>query len=123
MDKISNVERWTEIGIMDGVPEDRKEAVANGFEFAYKFLMERENSNPDADTQFEIISFQIIRRIVEKIDLSEAELLEIINYCNTEGKDMIFEYGTAGGMDYEAEFGYRYAENYVENYKHKNNLS
>jgi hypothetical protein len=118
MDKISNVERWTEIGIMDGVPEDRKEAVANGFEFAYKFLMERENSNPDADTQFETISFPIIRRIVEKIDLSETELLEIINYCNTEGKDKIRD--TAGGMDYEAEFGYRYAEIYVENYKHKN---
>ena len=116
------LEKWTSIGVLDITPENRKEAVANALEFTYKTL----SSNPEfftieGDGQLQTISFPIIARIVNVIDLTEDEILEIITNVIPEAKkvikQMLEQNDYFGAIDYESMFAMKYIDNYILNHK------
>jgi hypothetical protein len=115
------LEKWTNIGVLEFTPDDRKEAVANALEFAYKILIEKQNNDVNFDAQLETIPFPIISRIVREIDLTEEEILEIIKTVIPEAKKaikaMLIENDYFGAMDYESMFAVNYIQNYL--LKHK----
>lgn len=74
MENMENNLNWEEIGLLDGLPENRKKNVADAFTITYEYVL----SMPSKDGQYETLAFPIIRRIVGNFDLNKEQIIEII---------------------------------------------
>jgi hypothetical protein len=118
-------QRWERIGMLEYVPENKKERVANAFELILQTLKKRENSNEQdisgITSQYETVPFPIIRRILMKIDINDDEILEIISNSNIECKKFVevSELKYMNYIDIECEFIADYVDNYLIKRGHK----
>jgi len=109
---------WEKIGLLDNVPEDKKNYFNNAFDFTLNYLLsDHELSN---DGTPETLIFPIIRRIGIEYEISNDEIIEMINELPEKYKDfqdnilphiMLHSYST---IDAEAEFGSLYVENKIK---------
>jgi hypothetical protein len=88
------IERWSKTGMLDGLPEDRKEMVATSFEFLLNYLVENDISN---NGDIESLSFPIIRRIGAVVDITTDDIENIVQ----EIKEQYYEYNTFDEELYE----------------------
>lgn len=66
--------KWGELGMLDGLLNNRKKNVAKALTITYEYI----SNMPSTDDQCKTLIFPIIRRIVEKFDLTKEEIIEII---------------------------------------------
>lgn len=118
-------QRWERIGMLEYVPEDRKEKVANAFELILETLKKRENSKEQdisgITSQYETVPFPIIQRILMKTDINEDEILGIINDSIIECKKFVetSELKYMNYIDIECEFIADYVDNCLIKHGHK----
>ena len=127
MEKFKNYTRqkWERIGFLEDTPEDRKDKVANVLNILMKTVIE--NQTHSDDTQFEVIPFPVIIRIVNAVDVPDEEISRLYNEMRQAFKkfstpeNLAKVYGMHEGMnlDYETEFAYDYANKKIEEYKQK----
>ena len=113
-----NKEKWEQIGLLEGVPEDRKNMAVESMNFAMNWLSHL-NDNSDEDiSEIETITLPVILRIALQIDLTKAEVLE----CCKELRQQWSKFDRTrfqGNIDPEAAFCKSFAEMKINQYKNK----
>lgn len=105
-------EKWEKRGLLEYITEDRKEMTANTFEFTYNILIQK-YENPKHDISQ---PFLIVARICRKIELSNDEVLEIINDVELVYKNFIENNKLECPLYDEAEFIATYVDEYLANH-------
>ena len=114
-------EKWEEIGLLSGIPEDRKDNVVNALNVAVKGMTE--NLVHDGRVQNETIPIPVIMRIVSTVDVPDEDILRLYNEILEEYNKHDFEKDKANceymDIDYEAMFLSKFADMKIEQYKQK----
>jgi hypothetical protein len=115
-------EQWENIGLLEGVSEDRKEMVSHAMTLAFNWIDSQPKPEQDIPGyQHEIYPLEAARRVAMSIDLTDEEILEI---CKEVGpaRDK-FDFGQFIGysLDAECEFQFDFCEKKIEELKSKHN--
>jgi TusA-related sulfurtransferase len=108
-----SIEKWENLGVLEGLTDEQKVKTVVAFNIALNYLIK----NEDKYETFFTIPFPVIHRILKTRDLSEEEVIEIIDDCIPsckkfiETSDFTSFYST---VDVEAEFISYYAEQKIE---------
>ena len=70
-----DIAKWKEIGLLDGIPEDRHENAVKIFNVTLNHLIKIQQPNE----QYETAPMMVIHRILRVIDINEKQTLEIID--------------------------------------------
>jgi len=109
-----SLEKWENIGLLEGLTEEQKVKTVAAFNIALKYIMENEDKYESHS--FSTIPFPIIYKIIKSRDLNEKEIIEIINesvvqfnlFADT--SELSYYYN----LDMEALFISKYAEQKIE---------
>ena len=101
--------KWEELGLLDGLHDNRKKDVAKAFTIIYEYV----ESNPSTDGQYETLAFPIIRRIVGNIDLTREEIIQVIKESR-EAFKIFVPPDNCFLMDVEPEFTNKFVNDYLE---------
>ena len=112
------IEKWERVGFrLEDFDENRRELIVDAFEFIYKKVKDKKHKLHGDNDVFGTILFLIIARIINKIDITEDDMIKIIESVSpqyhTRMKEMASEFNYFGTVDYDAEFIREYVENYV----------
>jgi len=116
-----NREKWEEIGVLVGIPEDRKDVVAYAMTVAFNWIEER-NKEADAKFQHEVLPIEVVNRIARTIDLTDEEILKICEEVHParDGYDFNkFNYVGGNTIDCEAEFVGEFCDKKIEQLKNR----
>jgi hypothetical protein len=111
-------EKWEEIGLLSGIPEDRKDNVVNALNVAVKGMTENLGR-----VQNETIPIPVIMKIVRTVDVPDEDIPRLCNEILEEYNKHDFEKDKANAdymnIDYEAMFLSKFADMKIEQYKQK----
>ena len=118
-EKLTSLERWNKIEILNGIPEEKKEKLAELFDFALNILCEHEKNDVNYNADLNTWTFPIIYRICDEIDIQTSDVINIIDDLN--GKvilnfDNIDEYPV---FDRDAMIVAKYSEYKIDDLKNK----
>ena len=117
-----NTKQWEAIGILEGIPEDRKDVVAHALTVAFNCVDKKHNKQNQNKFQYEVLPIEVIRRIVKEINLTDEEILKICEEVHParDGYDFNkFNYVGGSTIDYEAEFIAEFSDEKIKQYKNK----
>jgi len=113
-------EKWEEIGLLIGTPEDRKDKAVRVLNIGLKHLLDKQakEKNDDTHRPFETMGIPILIRIVREVNLSDDEVVEILD--DMEPAIERYDFNKFGGyafIDTEMEFCHEYSTNKIEQLK------
>jgi hypothetical protein len=112
LQKPYTIEQWEKLGLLENIPIERKPQVVNALNVALEYLLEKEK---DGDKEeFETLPFPVLIRITKEIDLTNDQVLEIVNDCRLKFKEYDFNKFNNFGMDYESFFTVEYADDKIK---------
>lgn len=117
--KITSLERWNKIEILNGVSEEKKEKLSELFDFALDILCNREKNDINYNVDLGTWTFPVIYRIYNETDIQTSDVVDIIDDLN--GKvilnfDNIDEYPV---FDRDAMIVAKYSEYKIDDLKNK----
>lgn len=117
--KITPLERWNKIEILNGVSEEKKEKLSELFDFALDILCNREKNDINYNVDLGTWTFPVIYRIYNETDIQTSDVIDIIDDLN--GKvilnfDNIDEYPV---FDRDAMIVAKYSEYKIGDLKNK----
>ena len=80
------VERWKQLGFIEGFPEERKEELAYAYEQLAQFLIfcavdQTDALFTDQNKYFDTVGFPMIRRVMGNLEPNEFDFQKFIKYC------------------------------------------
>ena len=81
-EKITSLERWNKIEILNGVPEEKKEKLSELFDFALDILCNREKNDVNYNVDLGTWTFPVIYRIYNETDIQTSDVIDIIDDLN-----------------------------------------
>ena len=106
-------EKWEEIGLLETVPEDRKDDATRMLNIALEYNL-AEEAKEDKHRSFQTIGFPILIKIVKEVNISDAEALEILKEIPSALKRYDDHQFDGYPVDIEMEFAHRYCEDKIE---------
>lgn len=84
LDNVSN--RWNKIGMLDEFPEEKKENLAELYEFTLNELLKY--GEDELDNNIGTVIFPIIYRVYKEVDISKLDIIDLINSLNKNLTDL-----------------------------------
>ncbi len=110
-------EKWEGIGLLETIPEERKDRVVRVLNIVLKKLLDNET---DEHKSMETISFPIFLRIVKEVDVSDEEVIKILGEIEPAVEN--YDFNKFGGfihIDTEMEFVHEFSEKKLEELKNR----
>ena len=112
------IEKWENLGVLEGLTDEQKVKTVTAFNIALNYL----TKNEDKFNSFTTIPFPIIYRIIKVCDLTEENVLDIVNesiiqckyFIETAKIDSFYS-----ALYMEEEFTSYYAEQKIEELNNK----
>ena len=111
--------KWEEIGLLETTPEDRKDATAKVLNIALKYLLDKEEEEKNVQTPrpFETLGIPVLVRIMREVNLSDDEVITILDEMEPAMKAYDFSKFNGYPIDVEMEFCHEYSTNKLEQLK------
>jgi len=109
--------KWEEIGLLETTPEDRKDATAKVLNIALKYLLDKEEKNVQTPRPFETLGIPVLVRIMREVNLSDDEVIRILDDIEPAIKAYDFNKFNGVPIDLEMEFVAEYSEKELEKLK------
>lgn len=117
--KFKTVKEWEDYGLLQEIPEDRKEMVVSCFNIATKWLMEGSLVSSERQGEIETLMLPLFYRIAKFVDLTEMQVLEICKEFRQSWLQHAVGERYPEFVDPEAEFLRAFAEMKINQYKQK----
>jgi len=109
-------EQWENFGILETVPEKHKDNATRMLNLALMHYLRKE-AKEDKQRPFETIGFPILIKIIQEVNLSDAEALEILKELPSALKKFNDHQFDGYPVNIEFEFAYLYCEDKIEQLK------
>lgn len=112
---IHSKEQWEKIGLLDTMPEERKDMAVEAFNAGVKFLTENET---EEHKPFETVGFPVLIRIIKEVDLSAEEVPKLFQEVAVAMEE--YDYNKFNGfpqIDVEMEFVQEFSFKKIEELK------
>ena len=108
-------EQWEKIGLLDTIPEERKDMAVTVFNAVITHLTKNET---EEHKSFETIAFPILIRILREVDLSVEEAIQMLGELDVAVEKYDFnKFNGFYDIDVEMEFVVEFAEKKLEELK------
>lgn len=110
-------EKWEEIGLLESIPEDRKDKAASALNISLKWV---NDNSINSDLDVETLPLSIILLIIKEVDICDDEVLNICKEVRPAVK--AYDFGKFNGISplgLECEFMREFADHQIEKLKQK----
>jgi hypothetical protein len=110
-------EKWEELGLLESTPEDRKDKAVHALNLAVHWI---NNNTIDSDRQLETLPVTIILLIINKVDVTDDEVLNICKEVRPAVETYDFsKFNGISQIGLECEFMHEFTEHQIEKLKQK----
>ena len=114
-------EKWEELGLLESTPEDRKDKAVHALNLALKWISDK-SINSDISESFETLPVTIILLIVNKIDVTDEEILNICKEVRPAVESYDFnKFNGISAMGLECEFMHEFTEYQIKKLQENKN--
>lgn len=110
-------EKWEELGLLESTPEDRKDKAVHALNLAVRWM---NDNSINSDDEVETLPVTIILLIINKVDVTDEEVLNICKEVRPAVE--AYDFGKFNGISQiglECEFMHEFTEHQIEKLQKK----